>query len=245
MCGPLLAVACAIGLSQFATPALAGTLLDTGIQPELGAYSQYDLDFLGDDVFDVATQEALKFTIANGGIASEITIGAGNLRQYGAFIDIFRDTNGTLVSTLANRVVLLTENATSDVAIDDPAYADCCWFGLGQNYMSTYSGLSLAFAPGDYWIRITTIAPEFYYPPYLIAGAGAGTLASRSFYGMGWGHGYDDVTYSYRPGFLPSIRIIGTLDSVVPEPASWVMMIAGFGLAGVAARRRSAAQVTG
>jgi len=31
------------------------------------------------------------------------------------------------------------------------------------------------------------------------------------------------------------------VDGAVPEPASWMLMIAGFGLVGVAARRRPAA----
>jgi hypothetical protein len=39
--------------------------------------------------------------------------------------------------------------------------------------------------------------------------------------------GKASLTYNYTPAILP-----------VPEPASWAMMIAGFGLAGVAMRRR-------
>jgi len=39
---------------------------------------------------------------------------------------------------------------------------------------------------------------------------------------------------------LPAIRLNGSAAAVVPEPASWALMILGFGLVGVAARRRSA-----
>jgi hypothetical protein len=38
-----------------------------------------------------------------------------------------------------------------------------------------------------------------------------------------------------------SFAIDGTVDGAVPEPASWMLMIAGFGLVGFAARRRPAA----
>ncbi len=40
-------------------------------------------------------------------------------------------------------------------------------------------------------------------------------------------------------GGLPAGLFVQVLDGVVPEPASWAMMIAGFGLVGVVARRRS------
>jgi hypothetical protein len=42
--------------------------------------------------------------------------------------------------------------------------------------------------------------------------------------------------YGYAPVGLSEVRFAG---SAVPEPATWAMMIAGFGLAGAALRRRS------
>jgi hypothetical protein len=37
-----------------------------------------------------------------------------------------------------------------------------------------------------------------------------------------------------------SFRVLGTpITDAIPEPASWMMMIAGFGLAGASLRRRS------
>ena len=38
-------------------------------------------------------------------------------------------------------------------------------------------------------------------------------------------------------------QIIGTVGGTVPEPASWALMVGGFGLVGAALRRRSAARV--
>ncbi len=39
---------------------------------------------------------------------------------------------------------------------------------------------------------------------------------------------------------LDNLKVTGTLASAVPEPATWAMMITGFGLAGAALRRRRA-----
>ncbi len=39
-------------------------------------------------------------------------------------------------------------------------------------------------------------------------------------------------------GYLDNLIIQGYSDAVVPEPASWAMLISGFGLVGLAARRR-------
>ncbi|HVK42525.1 MAG TPA: PEPxxWA-CTERM sorting domain-containing protein [Phenylobacterium sp.] len=49
-------------------------------------------------------------------------------------------------------------------------------------------------------------------------------------------------TYGYAPIGLSEVRFEGVA-SAVPEPATWAMMITGFGLAGVAIRRRSAITV--
>jgi hypothetical protein len=61
--------------------------------------------------------------------------------------------------------------------------------------------------------------------------SGAEPYAQAGFAGI-------DGTVRYNTGnfLLPAIRLNG---SVVPEPASWALMIVGFGLVGVAARRRS------
>lgn len=53
-------------------------------------------------------------------------------------------------------------------------------------------------------------------------------------------------TYSFSEGtYAGSTNLSGVITSIsiakaVPEPATWAMMVAGFGLAGVALRRRSA-----
>ncbi|MFZ4381301.1 MAG: PEPxxWA-CTERM sorting domain-containing protein [Sandarakinorhabdus sp.] len=68
--------------------------------------------------------------------------------------------------------------------------------------------------------------------PFGPAGASfAGTARSISFGGVAGSVVFDDVTFgSATPG-----------PSAVPEPASWAMLIAGFGLIGATLRRRRAA----
>ena len=41
-----------------------------------------------------------------------------------------------------------------------------------------------------------------------------------------------------NPGGLNEIRLFDTSPTGVPEPASWALMLSGFGLAGVALRRQ-------
>lgn len=61
----------------------------------------------------------------------------------------------------------------------------------------------------------------------------AGTAYSIDFGGTANATGFDNITFgSDRPG-----------GSIVPEPASWAMMIMGFGLVGFAARRRGHARL--
>jgi hypothetical protein len=71
------------------------------------------------------------------------------------------------------------------------------------------------------------------YCPYVAAGvAFDGTAKSIVFAGVANFVAFDDVTFgSDTPG------------GVIPEPATWAMMILGFGLVGAAARRRDSGRV--
>lgn len=53
--------------------------------------------------------------------------------------------------------------------------------------------------------------------------------------GLSGNHQQDPATYGYSPVGLSEVRFAG---SAVPEPATWAMMIAGFGLVGGALRSR-------
>ena len=56
--------------------------------------------------------------------------------------------------------------------------------------------------------------------------------------------GYFDATHTVRLGLDPTLSdavkqaLANSLNSAIPEPASWAMMVAGFGLAGAVMRRR-------
>jgi len=43
------------------------------------------------------------------------------------------------------------------------------------------------------------------------------------------------------PGQNQTPTVLPTVNALIPEPTSWTLMIAGFGLAGLALRRRAAA----
>ncbi|MGH6998130.1 MAG: PEPxxWA-CTERM sorting domain-containing protein, partial [Phenylobacterium sp.] len=59
--------------------------------------------------------------------------------------------------------------------------------------------------------------------------------ASTAAEGMLAGTNFGNVTYQTYSG----VQTIASLSSAVPEPATWAMMIMGFGLVGSAVRRRN------
>jgi hypothetical protein len=81
----------------------------------------------------------------------------------------------------------------------------------------------------------STCGPEYSagYCPFVAAGvAFSGTAKSIVFAGVANFVVFDDVTFgSVTPG------------GVIPEPATWAMMILGFGLVGAAVRRRDSGRV--
>jgi hypothetical protein len=96
-------------------------------------------------------------------------------------------------------------------------------------------------AAGTYWLSVTPVMPgEF------------GTLAIAT-HGTGSAFQHNDGTgFRFPNGTSETLknagfRLEGTSvgPAAVPEPASWAMMIAGFGLVGAAARRRRTVAVAG
>ena len=70
-----------------------------------------------------------------------------------------------------------------------------------------------------------------------------GKIASITSFGQSYGMRFGDIDTSLNSsfgelnGFVPTFIHAAFIGSVIPEPASWMMMIAGFGLVGVIARR--------
>ena len=69
-----------------------------------------------------------------------------------------------------------------------------------------------------------------------------GAFPYTQYFGFFTGNGSDTITFAARndPGFFSLDNVSVTLVSSVPEPATWVSLILGFGLVGAAIRRRTA-----
>ena len=71
-----------------------------------------------------------------------------------------------------------------------------------------------------------------------------GKIASVTSYGLSFGKDYGDVddalnsSWGEFGGYVPVYLHTQWINSVVPEPATWAMLIVGFGAVGFAARRR-------
>lgn len=98
-------------------------------------------------------------------------------------------------------------------------------FASGDTLFGTYSGQVTFNAPGLFDVSQTHV---------VTGGTGVFAGASGSFFSSGqivFAGGPPQVTQSFS----------GVLDAPgIPEPASWALMIGGFGLAGTALRRRRA-----
>lgn len=72
---------------------------------------------------------------------------------------------------------------------------------------------------------------------YVVANSGGNIATPNSF--IGFSRTSADISkYTLSAGYIAVWDLTTTSGSAVPEPASWALMIAGFGLVGAAARRR-------
>lgn len=223
----------------------AAILVDTGLTPRVSIHAAYDEYFTCDEDggcvqdYELITNQASRFHVVTGGVAASLTVAAAH--QFGDdTYSIYRAAGDRLVPDASHLVWYsgLDPVPTSSVPltgagfdVDGPASRD------------TYALGNLTLDAGDYWIAISVTGPTFGdMQPDLFAGMASGTNAEQKYFDNEPGP-YPYVNFA---GLQASVLIDGTLNTVggVPEPATWSLLIAGFGVVGVVARRRQPAGAT-
>lgn len=118
----------------------------------------------------------------------------------------------------------------------------CCGFGRMEMLVTAPNGLTI-----EYWGHLN--GPQSGQQQLLYSET-VGTVYNAQF---GWGTPLQfplppgsagDITMirwiSSDSSFIAIDALVGVGDAYIPEPASWALLITGFGLVGVAARRRKA-----
>lgn len=99
------------------------------------------------------------------------------------------------------------------------------------NTPSAFTGLtgsSGTWKMPNYTVDYVAVKAGNYFTLYKIAGASSGNWNTH------------DIPYNKNPLNVSHVVLFGTAaNAAVPEPASWGLMIAGFGLSGAALRRRT------
>ncbi len=143
------------------------------------------------------------------------------------------DTYTIRLSTSANAVGSLVSNFAANVGADVAVF----YVGIpatAASSMFTFSGIPFNYDPnaGDLLVDISHLGSNsFAYSSY----QGSNALAQRVFSFGTTGSGYADW-----PGYAIATQFtVGDpVNGAVPEPASWAMLLLGFGVIGAAARRR-------
>lgn len=232
-----------------AGPAAAVVLLDTGLNTSTAALHADTSEHFSCDGsrceqdYDVVMEQASMITLAQGGLASAFTFAASDPNGP-AFISLFRaSASGKMISDSAH---LLWTGSTQD-------FTSSTGLGSYAGYplrKLTFSGLSIALQAGSYWVEYQT-GPTFKTSDVLMAGDGFSRLAQRAINTTsdyvptaggphGWGY-YPDP----RPQVSIRIDASSVFPASVPEPAIWMMLMGGFGLAGAMLRRRRPAPAAG
>lgn len=100
--------------------------------------------------------------------------------------------------------------------------------------LPTFTGFPSGVTSGTYDVVFNTLAAETYNPAFVTEQGGTAAGAELAlFNALDTGKAYFNIHSTEFPG--GEIRGFYTL---IPEPASWAMMILGFGIAGTALRRR-------
>ena len=211
----------AAAIATLAVPAAANTLITFETLPGMGNAPGAPVP--------LASQLSTQFLATNGVTFSS---GAG----YVAVVDHVPGCGGTCTPTPPNIIGGTAANGT----LDYNAPITASFFSTANTGVKATTGFVKVL--GETFPDGSTVTLEAF-------GVGGNLIGSVSVSeGTVFGQG---ATLSLSLAGIQSVRIssnsgtvgfdnfeFGDLTAVVPEPASWAMMIAGFGLAGAAARRR-------
>ncbi|QMW22749.1 PEPxxWA-CTERM sorting domain-containing protein [Sandaracinobacteroides saxicola] len=222
----------AVAAACLAIPASAATLL--GPSPYL---SFADSPFNG-GTFSLFTLQ----TFDNQGLdTSEVTASAGSWLNFGTLIDSVGGNGSTPGSWYSNGSYSVTFSFANYAALHGalPTHAGIVWTDLG-------------FSDGECCGSFAGVGPVRFSAVDGLGNA-LGTLSATVGDGVANGTTAEDRFFGViNPGGIGSITITMPFStdwevdhlqygSMVPEPATWAMLIAGFGLVGGTLRRRRAA----
>ena len=249
-------IAVSVAIASFAAPATAAVLINTS------AYTQ-NFDMLAStgssSTLPAGWLIAESGANADGAYAADAgTSNAGNTYSYGASGSTDRAlgslASGPLVSQFGSSFVNNIGSAISSLTI---AYTGEQWRNGGSNLANTlvfeYSTNATSLTTGGTWTAVTALdftSPTLGTTAGALDGNAAANRTARSatigglnianngtFY-IRWSDtndlGSDDGLAIDNFSLTPITAVAG-----VPEPASWALMIGGFGLIGMGARRRT------
>ena len=252
------ALGAAVGLGfAFATPALAVTPFSVSFESEAPGMQTTTATFSAGGVEDFNTRALGTGT----SFVTDFGTGGAITGSYSGVDVINADQYGGANGTGRYAVTFSSTGYTLDIATTVPGGANYFGYWLSAldrgNRVSFYRGSKLLFVfnPQDVIDAVqSTSNPSAYYgnpnPPFQGENSGEPYLFVNFFDNRGR---FDRVVFAENPlggGYESDNHTVGRWltkgtgtevpisSGFVPEPASWAMLIAGFGLVGAAARRR-------
>ena len=117
----------------------------------------------------------------------------------------------------------ITDQTATLLDFEDPVTTSTDAYGATR---VTLTGISIVLPAGHYWLGIQNVFTDGSY-------SGFGATTQRHLQGAEQGEDGGSVVT-----IVPTVDAAFTLQTDVPEPASWILMLIGFGLAGAGLRRK-------
>ncbi|MBI1199744.1 MAG: PEP-CTERM sorting domain-containing protein [Phenylobacterium sp.] len=176
------------------------------------------------DIGDGDVYAAQLFTLADAVTIESAAFAELDLEQYGTSVNwkfYLADGGGGLPGTL------VTEGS-SDI-LSSPSIGTSSGYNVSLNLFDLPS---VSLGAGDYYFALQLVSP--FHETYLTAGVSGSGGAQSNDGGAIWFDGY-------RRRSSIAVALYDNNVGAVPEPATWALMILGFGGAGALLRRRTVA----